>query len=194
MVELAGGAVEKQPPLVGTVTIVMAEGRRMMRLASELTTEHFRELLAEYQRLLSRLLGEMGGRQVEAEGDSVAARFATAREAALAAVAAQRAVASHEWPCGVRAAISVGVHSGEAGTGWLGPTILGCSELCDAAEGGQIFLSRVTASLLHDEDLGELVIRDVGVREMRRSGGTVRAYELGFPSPGESATGAGAAG
>ena len=148
----------------------------MMRLSRELPTEHFRELLTDYQRLLSRLLEEMGGRQVEAEGDTVAAGFATAREAALAAVAAQRAVASHEWPYGVNAAISVGVHSGEARIGWLGPTILRCSELCDSAEGGEIFLSQATASLLYDENLGELVIRDVGVRETRRSGGTVRAY------------------
>jgi class 3 adenylate cyclase len=186
--------IDEQSPLVGTVTIVLAEGRRLMRLARELPSEHFSELITEYQRLLSRLLGEMGGRQVEAEGDSVAARFAIATEAALAAVAAQRAVASHEWPHGVSAAISVGVHSGDAEIGWLGPTILRCSELCDAAEGGQIFLSQATASLLDDDNLGELVIRDVGVRETRRSGGAVRAYELVFPSTGEGAAGAGAAG
>jgi class 3 adenylate cyclase len=178
--------VEQQPPLTGTVTIVMAEGRRMMRLMRELPRAHFWELLTEYQRLLARLLGEMGGRQVEAVGDSVAAGFATAKEAALAAVAAQRAVSAHEWPYGVSAAISVGVHSGEAGIGWLGPAILHCSELCDAAEGGQIFLSRATASLLEDENLGELRIHDVGVREMRRSRGEVRAYELVFPSTVET--------
>jgi class 3 adenylate cyclase len=73
------------------------------------------------------------------------------------------------------------VHSGEAGIGWLGPAILHCGELCDTAEGGQVFLSRATASLLEDEDLGELAIRDVGVRETRRNRGEVRAYELVFP-------------
>ena len=159
---------------MGTVTIVMAEGRRMMRLARELPREHFWELITEYQRLLSGLLGEMGGRQVEADGDSVAAGFATAREAALAAVAAQRAVASHEWPHGVSAAISVGVHSGDAGLGWLGPAMFRCSQLCDAAEGGQVFISQATASLLEDENLGQLVIRDIGEPEMRRNRGAVR--------------------
>ena len=146
----------------------------------------FLVVLSEYQRLLSRVLREMGGRAVEVEGDSVAAGFATAKEAALAAAAAQRAVAAHEWPYGLGVAISVGMHSGEAGIGWLGPAIWRCTELCDAAEGGQVFLSQATASLLEDVNLGELVIRDVGEREMRRTRGAVRAYELVLPSTGET--------
>lgn len=174
--------IDQQPPLTGTVTIVMAEGRRMMRLSRELSRERFWGLLTEYQRLLSRVLAEMGGRAVEVAGDSVAAGFATAKEAALAASAAQRAVAAHEWQHGVSAAISVGVHSGDAGIGSLGPAILRCAELCDAAESGQVFLSQATASLLDDENLGELVIRDVGEPEMRRIRGAVRAFELVLPS------------
>jgi class 3 adenylate cyclase len=78
------------------------------------------------------------------------------------------------------------VHSGEAGIGWLGPAILRCTELCDAAESGQVFLSQATASLLEDENLGELVIRDVGEPDMRRIRGAVRAFELVLPSTGET--------
>jgi class 3 adenylate cyclase len=180
-------AIDQQPPLSGTVTIVMTEGRRMMRLVRELPREHFETLITEYRRLVSQVLTEAGGRRVEMAADSVAAGFATAREGIVGAVAAQRAVATHEWPYGVSAAISVGVHSGEAGIGLLGPASLRCEELCDAAEGGQVFLSHATASLLEDESLGELMIRDVGEREMRRTRGAVRAYELVFPTTGESA-------
>ena len=175
-------------PLTGTVTIVMAEGRRMMRLAGDLSREHFGALISEYQRLLSRVFRETGGGAVEVAGASVAAGFATAKEAAVAATAAQRAVATHEWPYGVNAAISIGVHSGQAGIGSLGPAIRRCAELCDAAEGGQVFLSQATASLLEDENLGEIVIRDLGEHEMRRTRGTVRAYELALPSNRETAT------
>ena len=81
-----------------------------------------------------------------------------------------------------------GSASGEAGIGALGPAILRCQELCDAAEGEQIFLSQTMASLLEDENLGDLMIRDVGKRKMRRTRGAVRAYELVFPAPGASAT------
>jgi class 3 adenylate cyclase len=174
-------ADDRELPLVGTMTMVMAEGRRMMRLLNELPRDHSWALVNEYQRLLSRLFEEMGGRGVEAYGDCVLAGFATAREAALAAAAAQRAVVARQWPYGVHVAISVGLHSGEAGIGWLGPATLRCAELCDAAEGGQVFLSQATASLLEDENLGELVIREVGEREMRGRRGAVRAYELVLP-------------
>jgi class 3 adenylate cyclase len=84
---------DQQSPLSGTVTIVMAEGRRMMRLRRELTREYFWELLTEYQRLLTRVLGEIGGRGIEVAGDLVSAGFATAKEAALATSAAHGGLA-----------------------------------------------------------------------------------------------------
>lgn len=153
----------------------------MMRLSRELTPVLFEELLSEYQRLLRRLFEEMGGREVEVSGDSALAAFPTAKQAALAAVAAQRAVAAHEWPHGLNPAISAGLHSGQAGTGWVGSAAARCSELCDAAEGGQIFMSQETADLLQDEDLGELSIRDLGEQQTRRTQRAVRAHELVVP-------------
>ena len=178
--------IDQQIPLNGTVTAVMAEGRRMMRLANELPPEHFGALLNEYQRLLQRLLKEAGGREVEGAGDSVVAAFASAREAALAAVAVQRGVAAHEWPHGLRPTISVGLHSGEAGVGWVGPAVIRCTELCDAAEGGQIFLSQATTALLDDVDIGGLLLRDLGLQTTRRTQQTVRAHELVVPAAGQA--------
>jgi class 3 adenylate cyclase len=109
--------IDQQIPLAGTVTIVLAEGRRMMRLSRELTPDHFGALLSEYQRLLGGLFERMGGQEVEVSGDSAMAAFPTATQAALAAVAAQRAVAAHEWPEGLRPTMSIALHSGEAGIG-----------------------------------------------------------------------------
>ncbi len=158
-----------------------------MRLSRELTQEHFAALLSDYQRLLRRLFEHMGGREVEVSFDTATAAFPTAKQAALAAVAAQRAVADHDWPEGPRPAMSVALHSGQAGIGWVGPAALRCSELCDAAEGGQIFMSQATASLLEDEDLGELSVRDLGERRSRQSRRAGRAYELVVPSVAETA-------
>jgi class 3 adenylate cyclase len=170
--------VQGQIPLSGTVTIVMAEGRRLMRLAREITPEEFGHLLESYQRILGRLFDELGGRDVEFLSDMVLAAFPTAKQAALAAAAAHRAVAAHEWPGWPQPAISVGLHSGEAGIGWVGPAASRCSELCEAAEGGQTFMSQATAGLLEEDDLGDLSLRDVGEQQARRSGRAVRAYEL----------------
>jgi class 3 adenylate cyclase len=172
---------DQQVPLTGTVTIVMAEGRRMMRLSRELTREQVGTLLSEYQRLLRGVFERLSGHQIEVSLDTALAAFPTAKEAALAAVAVQRAVAAHAWSHGRSVEISVGLHSGEAGIGWVGPAVVRCFELCDTAEGGQIFMSQATASLLEDEDLGELAVRDLGEQRTRRSQEPVRAYEFVTP-------------
>jgi class 3 adenylate cyclase len=69
----------------------------------------------------------------------------------------------------------------------MGRRGVGALFLCDAAEGGQIFMSQATASLLEDEDLGELALHDLGERQTRRTQQAVRAYELVVPSAAESA-------
>ena len=74
--------------------------------------------------------------------------------------------------------MSIGLHSAPAGAG----SVSHRAELCDAAEGGRIFISPATASLLEGEDLGELSVRELGEVETRRTGRRVRAYELVVPS------------
>lgn len=154
----------------------------MMRLSRELSPDLFDALLEEYQRLLQDVLSQMGGREVEVDSDTAIAAFPTAKQAALAAVAAQRAVKARKWPHGLRLAISVGLHSGEAGIGWTGSAALRCAALCDAAAGGQIFLTEEVSSLLEEENLGELSVRDLGEVPLRRSEQKVRAYELVVPA------------
>ena len=150
----------------------------MLRLRHELTPEQFGVLISEYQRLVPEVLEQNGGREPDVAADTVTAAFASPREAVVAAAAAQRAIAEHEWPYALKPEISVGVHSGEAGIGWVVPAVLRCAELCDAAEGGQTFLSAATAALLEDERLAGLSLRDVGEQRTRRDGRLVRAYEL----------------
>jgi class 3 adenylate cyclase len=173
--------LDEQIPLAGTVTVVVVEGRRMLRLHRELTPEDFGELIRAGQQLLSAVLVAAGGREVEVAQDTAMAAFPTASQAARAAVAVQRAVAGHRWPNGRTVRVSIGIHSGEAGVGWVGPAVERCVDLCDAAEGGEIFVSHVTAGLLEEEDLGDLALRDLGERVMRRTGRRVRAHELVFP-------------
>jgi class 3 adenylate cyclase len=171
-------AITLQSPLRGTVTVVMAEGRRMLRLMHELSPEQFATLMGHYQRLLPSVLEEMGGRELEVAADTVSAAFESPKQAAAAATAAHQAVAEHQWPHGLKAEISVGLHSGEAGIGWVGPAVVRCAELCDAAEGGETFLSPVTAGLLEGENLGNYSLHDRGEVRTRRGGAALRAYEL----------------
>ena len=159
---------------IETVTIVVAEGRRLMRLARELEPDVFDALLDEYQRLLRQVLEGRGGRDVDFDGDTAMAVFPTAKQAALAAFAAQRAVAEHEWPHGRELSMSMGLDSGTAAAR--------CEELCDAAEGGEIFVTQAVSSLLEEEGLGYLVLRDRGEMPLRRTDRKIRAFELVMPA------------
>ena len=165
-------------PMETMQTLVMAEGRRMMRLSRDLSPPVFDALINEYQRVLRNVMERIGGRQFAVSGRTASAAFLTAKDAAFAAAASQQIVATHEWPHKGEVAISIGVHSEEEGTDWLRRATIRCEALCDAADGGQIFLSSSTAALLEDEDIGDLTIRDLGERVMRRSGSRVHAFEL----------------
>ena len=166
--------------LRGTVTVVVIEGRRLLGLHRAMTPDSFGALLIEYRSLLSGLLERAGGHGVEGDDDTVAASFATPIEAVRAAVSAQRAVAAHDWPEARRIEVTIGLHSGDAGIGWVGPAGALCTQLCDAAEAGEIFISQATAALLEDAQLGDLRVHDRGVQRTRRTGQSVRAYEVDF--------------
>lgn len=174
-------AVEQQIPLTGTVTVVMAEGRRFIRTARELPPDRVAPLIDDFRRVLEGVLEEQGGREIDGAGDMVAAAFAAPRQAVAAAVAVQDAVARHVWPDGLNVAISVGLHSGEAGVGWIGWAAARCALICDIAEGGQIFLSPATALLLEEDDLRGFSVRDLGEQPTRRTGDLVHVYELLVP-------------
>jgi len=160
------------------VTLVAIEGRRVMRLSRELAPKAFERLLGEYQTLLRLVLETLSGQAIEVDGDTVVAAFPTAKQAALAAVAARDVLAIHDWSHGSTLAASIALHSCETESGWLEPALLRCSELCDAAEGGQIFLTQAANGLLAEEDLGEWAIRDLGEVPLRRTEHRVRAHEL----------------
>jgi class 3 adenylate cyclase len=168
----------EQPPISGTVTIVMVEGRKLMRLARELDPALFGALLTEYQDVLTRVLGSAGAGQVDTFADTAIAVYATAKNAADAALGAIDTINAHAWPHDLHVAVSIGLHSGTAGVGWAGPATIRCADLCDAAEAGQIFMSQATASLLEDEGTREFVVLDVGEQTTRRTGEQLRAFEL----------------
>jgi class 3 adenylate cyclase len=170
--------IDRQVPLSGTVTLVFTDVRHSTSLLRELTPEEFSTLLSDYRGLLRKVLEDAGGREFEVAHDSVVAAFPTAKTAALAAAAAQQAISIHEWPRGLTLTVSVALHSGEAGIGWVGPAVERCARLCDLAQPGQIVLSQAAAGLLEDEDLGELSVRDLGEKPVEGSERAVQLYEL----------------
>jgi len=96
----------------GTVTMLFTDIEGSTRLLKQLG-ERYGDLLADHRRLLRAAFAAHGGREMDTQGDAFFVAFARARNAVEAAVDAQRALAGHEWPEGVKCRVRMGLHTGE---------------------------------------------------------------------------------
>jgi WD40 repeat protein/class 3 adenylate cyclase/tRNA A-37 threonylcarbamoyl transferase component Bud32/energy-coupling factor transporter ATP-binding protein EcfA2 len=138
------------------------------------------EAVVRHDEIVADAVESRGGRLIESmgEGDSTVSVFDSAPEALEAALAATRALA--ELPFTVR----FGLHAGEAerrGAHYFGPTLNLAARLRDQADGGQIFLSSVTADLVqtHLPEGCELV--DLGPHRLKGLGAPERIRALSGP-------------
>jgi class 3 adenylate cyclase len=159
----------------GTVTFLFSDIEGSTRLTRELG-EGWRPVLADHRRLLREAFTERDGREVDMQGDAFFFAFGRARDAVDAAVAAQRALAAHDWPGGVEVRVRMGIHTGEPSLGeegYLGLDVVRAARLCATAHGGQVLVSATTRALLGPEapagvelrDLGEHPLKDLEYRE-----------------------------
>jgi class 3 adenylate cyclase len=94
--------------------------------------------------VLRAAFGEYRGRELGTEGDSFFVVFESAGEAVRCCVAAQRALAAHDWPCGVPVRVRMGLHSGEPvrhEDGYVGLDVHRAAQIAAAAHDGQVVLS-----------------------------------------------------
>jgi class 3 adenylate cyclase len=159
----------------GTVTFLFTDVEGSTRLLKQLG-ERYGDVLAEHQRLLRAAFEEAGGQEIDTQGDSFFVAFPRAREAVQAAVAGQRALASHRWPEGAAVRVRMGLHTGEPTVGeerYVGMGVHKAARIASAAHGGQILLSNTTRGLVEDDlpadirlaDLGEHPLKDIDLPE-----------------------------
>jgi predicted ATPase/class 3 adenylate cyclase len=149
---------------VGVVTLLFSDIEGSTRLLHELG-DAYGEVLSDHHRLLRAVWLGHGGVEVGTEGDAFFVAFADPEQAVRAAVAAQRALAAHEWRDGFEVRVRMGVHTGSPrvrGQDYWGIDVHYAARLCAAAHGGQVLLSESTASLvdLEVEDLGRHAVKD----------------------------------
>ncbi len=128
-------------------------------------------LLASTRELQRRNVEQAAGREVDCRGDELFCVFDDAGQAAVAALAIQRAFLARDWPAGERVRVRIGLHCGEAelaGDGFVGLDVHRASRICQAAHGGQILASAEAARALGPSvrELGEFDFR--GLREPER--------------------------
>jgi predicted ATPase/DNA-binding CsgD family transcriptional regulator len=144
-------------PPAGTVTFLCCAVDGSTRGPHELPESVVRELLAEH-----------GGHLYAASDTFAAAAFATAADAAEAAVALQRRLLDRPAPT---AGVGIGIHTGEAVEGeraYAGPEAERAQRLASLAHGGQIVVSDTAGPLLGArltlQPLGEHRLGDLGRR------------------------------
>ena len=155
----------------GTVTFVFTDIEGSTELLKQLG-DGYADALAEHRRLIRDAFGARGGQEVDTQGDAFFYCFERAREAVAAAVAAQRALADHEWPSGTALRVRMSLHTGEpvvGEEGYVGIDVHRAARICSAGHGGQVLLSATTAALVSGalpdgvskRDLGEVRLKDM---------------------------------
>jgi DNA-binding NarL/FixJ family response regulator/class 3 adenylate cyclase len=145
--------------------------------------EGYTAVMSDHERLLRSAWADADGRELDADGDSFFVAFRRPRQAVEAAIAAQRAIAAHDWPDGVDLRVRIGVHTGEAtpaGDQYVGLAVHRAARICDAGHGGQILISETTRSLLDDEEaeIDSLDVLDLGPHLLKDFDRPVRIYQL----------------
>jgi class 3 adenylate cyclase/catechol 2,3-dioxygenase-like lactoylglutathione lyase family enzyme len=166
------------PP--GTVTFLFSDIEGSTHLARQLGAS-YADVLDEHGRRLRAAFDEQGGHEIDTQGDSFFVAFPRARDAVLAAAAAQRALADHPWPDGLQLRVRMGLHTGEAAVSddrYLGVAVHHAARICAAGHGGQVLLSQSTAAVLEDEELDGLELRELGQHLLKDFDRPERIFQL----------------
>ena len=176
----------------GTVTFLFTDIEGSTGLLRNLR-DRYGEVLAEHHRIVRETLTRYGGEEVDTQGDAFFYVFARARAAAEAAAEAQRALGEHPWPDGGEVRVRMGLHTGEpafSDEGYHGLGVHRAARIMAAGHGGQVLLSQATASVLADDELEGITLRDLGeyrLKDFERPEHIHQLVVMGlpdeFPSP-----------
>jgi class 3 adenylate cyclase len=154
----------------GTVTFLFSDIEGSTRLLEQLG-DRYAEMIREHRRILrERLVGEASGQEIDAQGDAFFFSFTRAKDAVFGAVAAQRALAAHDWPHGVAVKTRMGLHTGEPSVGeegYVGLDVVRAARICSAGHGGQILLSETTRALVGNNVPEGVEVRDLGQANLK---------------------------
>src|SRR2546425_4310934 len=165
----------------GTVPFLFTDVEGSTRLLKQLG-DRYGDVLAEHRRILRTAFDEPGGQEIDAQGDAFFVAFRRARDAALAGAAAQRGLTEHPWPEGSAFRVRIGMHTGEPVVSddgrYHGLGVHRAARIMAAAHGGQILVSRATASVLADDEPPGMRLRDLGEQQLKDLDRPERIYQL----------------
>jgi LuxR family transcriptional regulator, maltose regulon positive regulatory protein len=140
--------------------------------------------LARHDAILRQAVDQHRGVVVKSIGDGVHAVFTAASDAALASLAAQRALLAEPWgqlgPLRVRMALHTGVAEYRDGD-YFGPALNLAARLLAAAHGGQVLLSQATQALLREQLPRDVELRELGSHHLKDLLQPEQIYQLVGP-------------
>jgi class 3 adenylate cyclase len=134
----------------GTITMLFTDIEGSTALLSRLG-DQYGEALSAHHAMLRAAIVAWHGHEIRTEGDSFFAVFESAGDAVRCCLAAQRALAGHDWPGAVAVRVRMGLHSGEPtrhNGEYIGLDVHWAARIAAAAHGGQVVLSEATRLLV----------------------------------------------
>ena len=166
----------------GTVTMLFSDIEGSTALLSRLG-DRYGEALSAHRVIVRAAIAAWGGREISTEGDSFFVVFGSAADAVACALAAQQALAGHDWPGGDAVRVRVGLHSGEPTPhedNYIGMDVHRAARIAATAHGGQVVLSEATVALA--APLPDRVsVRDLGFHRLKDIAVPERIYQLAGP-------------
>jgi len=149
--------------------------------------------LARHDELIRDAATARHGHVFKTVGDAFCVAFETPRDALLAAIQAQLALAAENWGDIGSLTVRMGIHTGAAeyrGGDYFGGTLNRASRIEAAAHGGQILLSQISIELLEDDVPDGIAFKSLGDHRLRNLERPEHLYqalgnglETDFPPP-----------
>ncbi|OBK24095.1 hypothetical protein A5634_04280 [Mycobacterium asiaticum] len=139
--------------------------------------------LARHDELAEQVVTSRGGRLIKTrgEGDATFSVFDRPSAAAVAAIELQEAIAREPWALREPMRIRVAVHTGEVefrDGDYFGRAVNRAARLRSLALGGQTLCSGATAELVIDSLPDDVVLADLGMRQLRNLARPEHVFEL----------------
>ena len=139
--------------------------------------------LARHDELVEQVVTSRGGRLIKTrgEGDATFSVFERPSAAAAAAIELQDAIVHEPWALREPMRIRVALHTGEVELrdgDYFGRAVNRAARLRSLAAGGQILCSGATAELVIDSLPDDVVLADLGTRQLRNLARPEHVFEL----------------
>jgi predicted ATPase/class 3 adenylate cyclase len=167
----------------GTVTFLFTDIEGSTRLWEQ-SPAAMAPALARHDALMREAIEDRGGHIFTTVGDAFCAAFATAPDAILTALSAQRAVLAETWPEPISLKVRMALHTGIAemrGRHYFGPSLNRVARLLAAGNGGQVLLSEATAAAARPALPPDTSLLDRGVHRLKDLQQPEKVFQLCHP-------------